>query len=491
MIILTKVLQFILALSILIFVHELGHFLAAKLFKVRVDKFYLFFDWGFCLMKVKRVNGKLRWRFFTKPTPEKYNTIEKRDEKGKKVVEYEPIDLNTLDKDDWRRSDSTEYGIGWFPLGGYNKIAGMIDESMDKEQMKQPPKEWEFRSKPAWQRFIIMVAGVFMNVVLAIAIYIGLLSNYGEQYLPTSEVNKYGIVADSLAYEFGFRDGDKIISINGKEVNNFYRIPTEMILENAKTVEVERDGRVVVIDLPDDATTRLLNTQDVNFISYRMPFVVYDFSAGSVAKAAGMEVGDVIIGINDYSTPYYQDFIKNIKRFKNQDIDIKVVRDFDTLALSMHLPEEGVIGVYLAPMSDYFNLETQNYTFWQAVPKGFSKTFSEISDYWKQLKLIFNPSTKAYESVGGFISIGKIFPDTWQWDMFWRLTAFLSIALAVMNILPIPALDGGHILFLLYEIITRRKPSDKFMEIAEYIGLFLVLALVIFANGNDIIKLFK
>lgn len=491
MIIVTKVLQFLLALSILIFIHELGHFAAAKMFKVRVEKFYLFFDWGFSLLRVKRVNGKLRWRFFSKNVPEKYNKIEKTNEKGKKEYEFEPIDLNTLPEDDWRRSDSTEYGIGWFPLGGYNKIAGMIDESMDKEQMKQPAKEWEFRSKPAWQRFIIMVAGVFMNVVLAIAIYIGLLSNYGEQYLPTSEVNKYGIVADSLAYEFGFRDGDKIISINGKEVNNFYRIPTEMILENAKTVEVERDGRVVVIDLPDDATTRLLNTQDVNFISYRMPFVVYDFSAGSVAKAAGMEVGDVIIGINDYSTPYYQDFIKNIKRFKNQDIDIKVVRDFDTLALSMHLPEEGVIGVYLAPMSDYFNLETENYTFWQAVPKGFSKAFSEISDYWKQLKLIFNPSTKAYESVGGFISIGKIFPDTWQWDMFWRLTAFLSIALAVMNILPIPALDGGHILFLLYEIITRRKPSDKFMEIAEYIGLFLVLALVIFANGNDIIKLFK
>lgn len=491
MIILTKVLQFILALSILIFVHELGHFLAAKMFKVRVDKFYLFFDWGFSLLKVKRVNGKLSWRFFSKNTPEKYETIEKRNAKGKKEVEYKPIDLSTLPEDDWRRSDSTEYGIGWVPLGGYNKISGMIDESMDKEQMKQPPQPWEFRSKPAWQRFIIMVAGVFMNVVLAIAIYIGLLSNYGEQYLPTSEVNKYGIAADSLAYEFGLRDGDKIISINGKEINDFYRITTEMILEDAKTIEVYRDGKEVVIQLPDDATSKLLSKQDVNFISYRMPFVVSDFSAGSIAKAAGMEVGDVIIGINELSTPYYQDFVRVIKSYKNQDINISVVRDFDTIALPMHLPEEAVIGVYLAPLSDYFNLETKEYTFWQAVPRGFTKTFTEISDYWKQLKLIFTPSTKAYESVGGFISIGKIFPDTWQWNMFWRLTAFLSIALAVMNILPIPALDGGHILFLLYEIITRRKPSEKFMEIAEYIGLFLVLALVIFANGNDIIKLFR
>ena len=491
MVILTKVLQFFLALSILIFVHELGHFLAAKMFKVRVDKFYLFFDWGFSLLKVKRVNGKLRWKFFSKPTPEAYNVTETRDEKGKKKYEYEPIDVSTLPEDDWRRSDSTEYGIGWFPLGGYNKIAGMIDESMDKEQMKQPPKEWEFRSKPAWQRFIIMVAGVFMNVMLAFIIYIGILSRYGEQYLPTAEVNKYGIVADSLAQEFGLRDGDKILSINGKEINDFYRITTEMILEDAKTIEVERDGQVVVIQLPEDATAKLLSTQDVNFISYRMPFVVSDFSSGSVAKAAGMEVGDVIIGINEVNTPYYQDFVREIKRFKNQDIQVQVVRDFDTLALAMHLPEEAVIGVYLAPMSDYFTLETKDYTFWQAIPRGFKKTFTEIGDYWKQLKLIFNPSTKAYESVGGFISIGKIFPDTWVWSMFWRLTAFLSIALAVMNILPIPALDGGHILFLLYEIITRRKPSDRFMEIAEYVGLFIVLSLVIFANGNDIIKLFK
>ena len=491
MVIFIKVLQFFLALSILIFVHELGHFLAAKAFKVRVDKFYLFFDWGFSLLKVKRVNGKLRWKFFSKPTPEKYTVEEKRNAKGKKEMEYHPIDLSTLPPDDWRQSDSTEYGIGWFPLGGYNKIAGMIDESMDKEQMKQPPQSWEFRSKPAWQRFIIMVAGVFMNVVLAITIYIGLLASQGEQYLPTAEVNKYGIAADSLAKEFGLRDGDKIISVNGKKVADFHRIQMELILEKASTIEVERDGQIVVIELPEDAITKLLQKQDANFISYRTPFLVSDFSEGSVAKKAGMEVGDVIIAINDIPTPYYQTFVQEIKAFKDQDITVSVVRDFDTLALAMHLPKEGVIGVYLAPLSEYFNLDTKEYTFWQAIPAGFSKTFTEISDYWKQLKLIFNPSTKAYESVGGFISIGKIFPDTWIWSMFWRLTAFLSIALAVMNILPIPALDGGHILFLLYEIIFRRKPSDKFMEIAEYIGLFLVLALVIFANGNDIIKLFR
>ena len=474
MTILIKVLQFFLSLSILIFVHELGHFLAAKAFKTRVEKFYLFFDWGFSLFRCKKVNGKWRFKFFSKNVPEKYTVTEYRDAAGKKQKNYEPIDLNTLPEDDWRRSDETEYGIGWFPLGGYNKIAGMVDESMDKSQMKQPPQPWEFRSKPAWQRFIIMVAGVFMNVVLAFAIYIGLLSSEGEQYLPTAEVNKYGISVDSLGYELGLRDGDKILAIDGEYIEKFQDIPMQIILNKAKTIEVEREGKDMTINLPDDAVTKLLGSQDANFISFRVPFMVADVVENSAAKAGGLQVGDVIIGINDIQTPYYQDFVKNIKRFKNEDIEVKVVRKTDTLALAMHLPEEGVIGAYLAPISSCFELETKDYTFFQAIPAGFSKT-----------------KTKAYENVGGFISIGKIFPDTWIWSMFWRMTAFLSIALAVMNILPIPALDGGHILFLLFEIITRRKPSDKFMEVAEMVGLVLVLGLVILANGNDIIRLFR
>ena len=491
MTILIKVLQFILSLSILIFVHELGHFLAAKAFKTRVEKFYLFFDWGFSLLRCKKVNGKWQFKFFSKNVPEKYTVTEYRDAAGKKQKKYEPIDLNTLPEDDWRRSDETEYGIGWVPLGGYNKIAGMVDESMDKSQMQQPPQLWEYRSKPAWQRFIITVAGVFMNVVLAIAIYIGLLANEGEQYLPTAEVNKYGISVDSLGYELGLRDGDKILSIDGEYVENFQQIPMQIILDKAKTIEVERNGKDTVINLPEDAVTKLLSSQDASFISFRVPFVVADVVINSAAEEGGLEVGDIIIGINEVETPYYQDFVKNIKKYKNQDVTIKVVRDFDTLALAMHLPEEGVIGAYLAPISTCFDFETKEYSFLQAIPAGFSKTFTELNDYWKQVKLIFNPKTKAYESVGGFISIGKIFPDQWIWSLFWRMTAFLSIALAVMNILPIPALDGGHILFILVEIITRRKPSDKFMEVAETIGLIIVLGLVILANGNDIIRLFR
>ena len=490
--ILIKVLQFFLSLSILIFVHELGHFLAAKAFKTRVEKFYLFFDWGFSLFRCKKVNGKWRFKFFSKNVPEKYTVTEYKDAAGKKQKNYEPIDLSTLPEDDWRRSDETEYGIGWFPLGGYNKIAGMIDESMDKSQMQQPPKEWEFRSKPAWQRFIIMVAGVFMNVVLAIAIYIGLLAKEGEQYLPTSEVNKYGISVDSLGYELGFRDGDKILAIDGEYIEKFQDIPMQIILDKAKTVEVERNGKDTVINLPEDAVTKLRGSQDPNFITYRMPFVVADVMENSAAQAGGLQKGDVIVGLNELETPYYQDFVKNVKRFKNQDITVVVLRNADTLALPMHLTEEGVIGAYCQSyLTDYYELETKEYSFFQAIPAGFKKTFSELSDYWKQVKLIFTPKTKAYESVGGFISIGKIFPDQWIWSIFWRMTAFLSVALAVMNILPIPALDGGHILFLLFEIITRRKPSDKFMEVAETVGLILVLGLVILANGNDIIRLFR
>jgi len=491
MVILVKILQFFLALSILIFIHELGHFTAAKMFKTRVDKFYLFFDWGFSLFRCKKVNGKWRFKFFSKNVPEKYTTIETRDLNGKKQTTYEPIDLNSLPEDDWRRSDETEYGIGWFPLGGYNKIAGMIDESMDKSQMQQPPQPWEFRSKPAWQRFIIMVAGVFMNVLLAIVIYIGLLAKEGEQYLPTAEVNKYGISVDSLAYEFGLRDGDKILAVDGKYIENFSQIPMQIILEKAQTIEVERNGRDTTIVLPEDALSKLLATQNPSFISFRVPFKVAQVTENSPGEAGGLKVNDMIIGINDIETPYYNEFVSNIKQFKNQDIDLKVVRDGDTLALPVHMGEEGVIGAYLASYDTYFNMETKEYTFFQAIPAGFSKTFKELSDYWKQVKIIFTPKTKAYENVGGFISIGKIFPDTWNWSMFWRLTAFLSIALAVMNILPIPALDGGHILFLLFEIITRRKPSDKFMEVAETVGLVIVLGLVILANGNDIIRLFR
>lgn len=489
MVIIIKIIQLFLALSILVLVHEFGHFIAAKIFKIRVEKFYIFFNPYFSILRFKKVHGKWRFAFFSKNTEENYTTQEHIDPiTNKKRITYKPIDLSTLPEDDWRTDeDHTEFGIGWIPLGGFCKIAGMIDESMDLGQMNQEPKPWEFRSKPAWQRLIVMIGGVVMNVVLAYFIYTGLLATEGEQYLPTSEVNKYGISTDDLAKELGFKDGDKIISVDGNYIENFYQIQMDMILNDSKSVEVERDNEKHVIELSEDAISKLIKHQ-TSFISYRTPFVVGDFSIGSLAEKAGMQKGDEIIMINDIYTPFYQDFSNNIKQFAGEEVTLGVIRDADTLQFNIQLTDEAKIGVYAEPL---LTLKTQDYTFWEAIPRGFSKTGKELGDYWKQLKLIFNPSTKAYESLGGFITIGSIFPDKFNWLQFWRLTALLSVILAIMNILPIPALDGGHVLFLLVEIITRRKPSDRFLEIAQSVGLIILLILLVYANGNDIIRLFR
>ncbi len=440
-VILIKVAQLILSLSILVIIHEFGHFAAAKIFKTKVEKFYLFFNPWFSLFKFNY--------------------------KG------------------------TEYGIGWLPLGGYVKIAGMIDESMDKEQMKLPAQPWEFRAKPAWQRLIIMLGGVFMNVVLAIAIYIGLFMHFGEEYLPTREANKFGISADSVAMEMGFKNGDKIISIDGKYVENFQKIPAEIILNEAHSAKVIRNNDTVDIQFPAGSLSKLIS-QKTPFISVRIPFIAKDFTKNSAAKAAGMEKGDTILGLNGMNLKYFVEFKNELQHHKNQDVTITVKRGNDTLALKVHVPEEGLIGVYPdSDLQNFFKLNKRDYTFAEAIPAGFEQTWRGIGNYLKQLKLLFSPEVKAYESVGGFITIGNIFPAEWHWESFWRLTAFLSIMLAILNVLPIPALDGGHVLFLLYEIITRRKPSDKFLEYAQITGMVLLFALLILANGNDIVKLFR
>lgn len=484
--ILIRIIQLVLSLSLLVLVHEFGHFIAAVIFKTRVEKFYMFFNPNFSIFRCKKVHGKWRFAFFSKNVPDKYIVHEHRDPiTNKKTQTYEAIDLSTLPEDDWRTDEEhTEFGIGWIPLGGYCKIAGMIDESMDIEQMKQPAKPWEFRSKPAWQRLIIMVGGVVMNVVLAYFIYTGLLISQGEKYISTEEVNKHGILTSDLAKELGLQDGDKILNVDGNYIDDFGQIQMTLILENSEIIEVERNGQRVSVEMPKDALNKLLNANEA-LLSYRLPFIVKDFSDNSVAKEAGIQIGDRIIQIQDIQTPYFQDFTKNKGQFANQDVTIRVVRDGDTLQFAMHLPEEAQIGV-LANI----NYSTKEYSFLEAIPQGFNKTGKELGDYWKQLKLIFNPDTEAYKSLGGFISIGSIFPKTFDWVAFWYMTAFLSIILAVMNILPIPALDGGHVLFLLVEIITRRKPSDRFLEIAQTVGLVILLGLLIFANGNDIMRLF-
>jgi regulator of sigma E protease len=439
MVILIKIVQLLLSLSILVIFHEFGHFMAARIFKTRVEKFYLFFNPWFSLFKFKR--------------------------------------------------GETEYGVGWVPLGGYVKISGMIDESMDKEQMKQPPQPWEFRSKPAWQRLIIMLGGVTVNILLAICIYIGVLTIWGEQYLPTSAV-KYGVSVNALGYEMGLRNGDRILGIDNKEVEEFSSIPKQLILGEARTIQVIRNNQKTEVAIPAGFISKLIQSKSVDFVTVRYPFEAGKFVLGSVAEKAGMRLNDRIIGINDSLFPYFDEFRLALQRYKNKNVNILVVRGADTLKLPVTIPAEGKIGVYHKDLSAYFTLKEKSYNLFTAIPAGISMTFEKTGDYLKSIKLLFSQE-KAYESVGGFISIGSLFPDAWDWLTFWSWTAFLSIMLAVINILPIPALDGGHVMFLLYEIIFRRKPSDKFMEYAVITGMVILFALLIFANLNDVLKLFR
>jgi regulator of sigma E protease len=435
-----KILQLLLSLSILVIIHELGHFLAAKAFKTRVEKFYLFFNPWFSIFKFKY--------------------------------------------------GETEYGIGWLPLGGYVKIAGMIDESMDKEQLSKPPEPWEFRSKPTWQRLIIMLGGVTMNILLAIFIYIFMLVTWGEEYLPTSEV-KYGISVDSLAMEAGLRDGDKIISIDYDTIKFFNKILEKLLLDDVKTVQVERNGEKINLEIPEGFLGKLVKHKSPDFITCRIPYEVLDFGKKSAAKEAGIELNDKIIALNDKLTIYYGDFFVEQKKHKSEKVVVTVVRSDDTLHIPVNIPKEGILGIYPKQAENFFTYSKVDYNIFEAIPAGVVKAYKGVGNYLKQLKLLFNPEVKAYESVGGFITIGSIFPAEWHWQSFWTLTAFLSIMLAILNVLPIPALDGGHVMFLMYEIITRRKPSDKFMEYAQIAGMVLLFGLLIFANGNDIIKLFR
>jgi len=437
--ILVKIGQFFLSLSILVILHEMGHFAFAKLFKTRVEKFYLFFDPWFSLFKFKH--------------------------------------------------GETEYGIGWLPLGGYVKISGMIDESLDKEQMKQPPQPYEFRSKPAWQRFLIMIAGVLVNVVLAIVIYCATLYTWGEEYLPTRNL-KYGVSCDSLALNIGFRNGDKILSVSGREVENFQMVAHDILLNDDRTVEVLRGNDTLKITVGEEVLASLVKNPLI-FIP-RIPFIVDEVRPNEPAQAAGFLKGDKLLAINNTPMQFFDEFRQAMMENKSKTVTVTVERGGKPVNLEVNVPESGIIGI--APVADltkFFEINRKDYTFLQSIPAGIARGTATIKSYLKQLKLIFKPETKAYESLGGFISIGKIFPGTWDWQSFWNLTAFLSIILAIMNILPIPALDGGHVLFLLYEMVSGRKPSDKFLEYAQIIGLTLLLLLIVYANANDIVKLFR
>ena len=435
--IIVKIGQLLLSISILVILHEAGHFTFAKIFKTKVEKFYMFFNPWFSLFK-------------------------------KKIGE-------------------TEYGIGWLPLGGYVKIAGMIDESMDKEQMKKPPQPWEFRSKPAWQRFFIMIGGVLVNFLLAFFIYSMILFVWGEEYLPVQNA-KYGIVCDSVAQSIGLQNGDKILTLDNQKVEKFRSIVPNILLNEVKTIQIERNGKLKNIKVPESIIPKLL--KDKNFISFRYPFIIGHFSKKSAAKKAGLKKGDRIIALNHKNVEYANEFVKELPKYKNKQVIVSVIRNNDTIDFNAQIPKSGLLGIS-ADINNTFKFKKIKYGFFQAIPAGVTKSYRMGANYLKQFKILLKPKTEAYKSVGGFISIGKIFPGHWDWLSFWSLTAFLSIMLAILNILPIPALDGGYILFLLYEIITRRKPSDKFLEHAQIVGMIILFALLILANGNDVIKLFK
>jgi regulator of sigma E protease len=437
--ILVKAAQFFLSLSILIILHELGHFLFARLFNTRVEKFYLFFNPWFTLFRVKK--------------------------------------------------GDTEFGLGWLPLGGYVKISGMIDESMDKEQMKREPQPWEFRSKPAWQRLLIMLGGVMVNFILALVIYASMLYIWGERYLPPENL-KYGIHADSLARELGLQHGDHIVSLDNRKVDQFFQIPAKLVLENVQNIQVRRNGELENIAVPREIVPELLAGRP--FVDIRFPFIVDGFSANSQARAAGMQVGDRILGINGQDIPYFLEFREQIQEYRNQEVAVNVERNGEIKDIIVNVPSEGLLGVRpVGELSRFFELESISYTFIESIPAGITKGMATFSSYLQQLRLIFSPQTGAYKSLGGFITIGSIFPGVWDWQAFWNMTAFLSIVLAIMNILPIPALDGGHVMFLLYEIISGRKPSEKFLEYAQIAGMLLLLTLLFYANANDIIRLFR
>nr|WP_298922990.1 RIP metalloprotease RseP [uncultured Allomuricauda sp.] len=448
--IIIKTIQFFLSLSLLIVLHELGHFIPAKIFKTRVEKFYLFFDVKYSLFK-------------------------------KKIGE-------------------TVYGIGWLPLGGYVKIAGMIDESMDTEAMKEEPKPWEFRSKPAWQRLIIMLGGVTVNFILAVIIYIGMAYSYGDQYIPMESLRDgVWVTEKEIGDKVGIQTGDKIIAIDGEKLKTFNSVFIELI--NGNTITIDRDGQQIEQEIPIDFISTLLEDEEkVRFLSLRAPFVVNKVSKGSHNTDAGFKSKDEFLSVNGSEAIYRDQVMALLEENKGKDINIKVNRGDGTQAdLVAKVSDDAKLGIEIGgfTMKDledrgYFRIQTEKYTFLEAIPAGIDKGVTTLSSYVKQLKKIFNPSTGAYKGVGGFAAIGSMFPDTWDWAAFWSTTALISIILAFMNILPIPALDGGHVTFLLYEMVTGRKPSDKFLEYAQMVGFFLLIGLLLFANGNDLYKwLFK
>jgi|TARA_B110000003_G_scaffold201538_1_gene200211 regulator of sigma E protease len=425
--------------------HEFGHYLPAKYFKIKVEKFYLFFDVKFSLFK--------------------------------------------------KKIGDTVWGIGWLPLGGYVKIAGMIDESMDKEQMAKPPEPWEFRSKPSWQRLIIMLGGVTVNFILAIIIYIGLAYSYGSSSIPLNSISGGYLIDNPILLESGFKTGDKILSFDGNDLRTYSELRKSII--SASTYEVDRDGERLQISLPNDFLGKLSSSDNTSLFELRKPFIIQSISEESLNKDYDIRQGDIIASLNGEEVKYFDQLVPLLEKNKSRTVEVVLLRDSFKIQKTLNVNEDGKLGFMsganINDMIDlgYLEVTKNSYSFIESIGIGTSNFVSFFGFYLEQFAAIFNPSTGAYKGLGGFLAIGNIFPGTWDWQSFWDRTAILSVMLGVLNLLPIPALDGGHAMFLVYEMISGRKPSDKFLETVQVIGFIILLSLVIFANGNDIYKLFN
>jgi regulator of sigma E protease len=438
------IVQLLTSLSILVVLHEGGHFAAAKWFKTKVEKFYLFFNPWFSLLKFKR--------------------------------------------------GETEYGIGWLPFGGYVKIAGMIDESFDKEQMKGEMQPWEFRAKPAWQRLIIMLGGIIVNVILGVFLFIMIIWIYGSSFLPNDQV-KDGIFVDDLGYEMGLRDGDKILAVGDVAFDKFDpgKLKTGIILNDATTVLVERNNAEQVIDIDPKYLSELSSYDKKDYMIFgpRIPFEIGTVAEGSIAEKAGIQLKDKIIAVNNQPAAFANEVQKLLKDKASQEVLVTALRNgADTVDFAITMDETGLLGIAPSSLDNYFTIEIEKFGLGQSIPMGFAKSYGFIADQVKAFGMIFSGKLKAKDSLGSVISIGKLYGTEWVWSRFWNITAMLSLLLAFLNLLPIPGLDGGHVVFVLWEMVTGRKPSDKFLEYATMIGFVLLIGLMIFALGLDIMRLF-
>ncbi len=437
----TKTAQFILSFSIIVVLHELGHFIPARLFGARVEKFYLFFNPGFSLWK-------------------------------KKIGE-------------------TEYGLGWIPFGGYVKISGMIDESMDKEQLNKAPESYELRSKPAYQRLIVMLGGVIVNVILAIVIFIGIAWYWGDDFLPAKNVN-YGVHATELSKKVGIQDGDIIVSLDQKELTDFFELESKIVLENPKTIQVKRGDSLLSLAIPSSMAADLANTNNTTaFVLPLFPVIVDSVGKTAVVVEGNFQKNDTLLSINGESIQYQHEFIEVKKKYSDSLVTIVAKRGADTVKIRTLINNKAQLGLFVKLPMQLFKTVHQSYSFTEAIPTGVKRCYSTLTNYVTGIKQIFTGKVNPNDSLGSLISIGNTFPSQWDWERFWTLTAVFSIVLGFMNVLPIPALDGGHALFILFEMITGRKPSDKFMEYAQIAGMILMFGLMLYALGLDFWRLFK